>query len=92
MLLTVLFDSVYTWTICVPFAFIMVRFTGLGIEQVYPLCYLTDILKCIIGVLVIRTGRWAKNIIGFNGLNMSETPEACSSAAASQPVLPLTDG
>ncbi len=74
MFITVLFDCVYTWAVCVPYAFIMVHYTGLGIELVYPLCYLTDVLKCVIGVLIIRTGRWAKNIVNVEGLSVSDIP------------------
>jgi putative MATE family efflux protein len=61
--ITLLFDSVFTWVICVPYAYIMVHCTGLGIDLLYPLCYLTEVLKCTIGVLVVRSGHWAKNII-----------------------------
>lgn len=74
MFMTVLFDSVYTWAVCVPYAFLMVHYTGLSIEIVYPLCYLTDMLKSIIGVFVIRRGHWAKNIIDVDGISMSEIP------------------
>jgi putative MATE family efflux protein len=62
--LTLLFDSAYTWAVCVPLAFVMVHYTGLGIELLYPLCYLTDVLKCVVGLLVVRAGYWAKNIVG----------------------------
>lgn len=62
--ITLLFDSVYTWAICVPYAYLMVNFSGLGIFVLYPLCYLTDALKSVIGILIVRTGYWAKNMVG----------------------------
>ncbi len=71
--ITMLFDSVYTWVICVPFTYVMVRYTGLPIELLYPLCYLTDVLKCIIGVLVVRTGHWAKNMVDCKAQTVTET-------------------
>ncbi len=61
--ITLLFDSVFTWAICVPYTYIMVHYAGLGIELLYPLCYLTEVLKCTIGILIVRSGHWAKNII-----------------------------
>ena len=62
-MITMLFDSVYSWLIVVPYTYIMVNYTGLGIELLYPLCYLSDALKCILGVIVVRTGYWAKNMV-----------------------------
>jgi len=60
--LTFLFDSVYTWCIFVPFAFLVTEFTNLNIYAAYPLCYFLDAIKCIIGIYIVRRGRWAQNI------------------------------
>jgi len=60
---TMLFDSGYTWGLLLPFSWVMVKFSGLPIEWLYPVCYLTDVAKCVIGVLVVRTGYWAKNMV-----------------------------
>ncbi len=70
--LTMLFDSIYTWVICVPYAYLMVHYTHLPIELLYPLCYLTEVVKCIVGVLIVRTGRWAKNMVCADGIRSSE--------------------
>ncbi|MDP4108402.1 MAG: MATE family efflux transporter [Bacillota bacterium] len=60
---TFLFDSVYTWVVCVPYTFAITHFSGLDIYVIYPICYLVDILKSVIGVLVLRTGYWAQNFV-----------------------------
>ena len=60
---TMLFDSVFTWVVCVPYTWAIVNLSGLAIETLYPICYLTDVLKCVIGILVVRTGYWAKNMV-----------------------------
>lgn len=60
---TFLFDSAYTWVICVPFAYIIVNYTGFHIRVLYPICYFTDVIKSIVGLIVLRTGFWAQNIV-----------------------------
>ena len=46
-----------------PYTYLMVHYSGLPIETLFPLCNLTEVLKCTIGVLVVRSGRWARNIV-----------------------------
>jgi len=60
---TFLFDSVYTWVVFVPFAYALTHFTTMDIWTLYPVCYLTDVLKCIIGVIVVKSGHWAQNMV-----------------------------
>lgn len=60
---TFIFDSVYTWVVCVPFAYMMTRFTSLNIQTIYPISNLTEFIKCIGGILIIRTGFWAQNFV-----------------------------
>lgn len=61
--ITFLFDSIYTWVICIPYAYVITNFTNLNIFVIYPLCYLTHILKSLIGILIVKTGFWAQNVI-----------------------------
>nr|MBO2494484.1 MATE family efflux transporter [Clostridia bacterium]PZN11142.1 MAG: MATE family efflux transporter [Caldicoprobacter oshimai] len=61
--ITFLFDSVYTWTVFVPFAYVLTHFTSLDISVLYPICCLADVIKCIIGIIVVKDGRWAQNIV-----------------------------
>ncbi len=35
-LLTMVFDSIYIWVVCIPYTYALVTFTHLGIETVYP--------------------------------------------------------
>jgi putative MATE family efflux protein len=64
--LTFLFDSAYTWVIFVPFTYVLTHFTTLDILVLYPVCYFTDVLKCIIGILIVKTGHWAQNMVSDN--------------------------
>lgn len=56
--ITFLFDSAYVWCLTIPLSFCMVRFTTLPVEWVYFICYNTDIIKCIVGIILIRRGIW----------------------------------
>ncbi|MCE5236496.1 MAG: MATE family efflux transporter [Clostridiaceae bacterium] len=65
--LTMLFDSVFSWVVCVPYTYLMVHHTLLPIDLLYPLCNLTEAVKCAIGLIVVRTGYWARNMTGAPG-------------------------
>jgi Na+-driven multidrug efflux pump len=61
--ITFLFDSVYTWVVCIPYAYVLTHFTKLSIYTIYPLSYLADAAKGVIGLLIVRTGYWAQNVV-----------------------------
>lgn len=62
-LITMLFDSVYMWVVVVPYTYIMVNFTTISVQTLYPLCHLTDLVKALLGITVIRMGFWARNLV-----------------------------
>ena len=61
-LVTFLFDSFFVWVFCVPLAYILSRFTGLSILPLYFICCATDIIKSIIGAVMIKQGKWMQNL------------------------------
>ena len=61
-LVTFLFDSCFVWTVCVPLAFCLSRFTDLAILPLYILCQSTELLKCALGAWMVRKGYWMKNL------------------------------
>ena len=63
-LLTMVFDSIYLWVVCLPYTYALVAFTGLGIESIYPLSQLIHPLKAVLGLAVVSTGFWARNLVG----------------------------
>jgi Na+-driven multidrug efflux pump len=65
--ITFLFDSVYVWCINVPIAYILSRFTGMPIVSLYFVCQFVDIIKCIIGFILIKKGIWLNNLIVKDG-------------------------
>ena len=60
---TFLFDSVFIWCVSVTIAFTLSRFTSLPVTVVYTLVQTGDILKCVIGFLLVKKGVWLRNIV-----------------------------
>ena len=61
--ITFLFDSVYTWVIMIPIAFLLANKTVLPITAVFFLVQFTEIFKVIIGHFMIRSEIWIQNIV-----------------------------
>ena len=57
-LITFLFDSAYVWCFTIPLSFGMILWSSLPVEWVYFICYNTDIVKCILGIVLVRRGIW----------------------------------
>lgn len=62
-IITFLFDSVYLWCVNIPLAFVLSRFTGLPMAPLYLCCQLIDIIKCVIGFVLVKKGVWLNNIV-----------------------------
>ena len=61
-MVTFLFDSCFVWGFCVPLAYILTRFVGIGILPLFAICQATDLIKCIIGGIMIKQGKWIQNL------------------------------
>ncbi len=61
--ITFLFDSVFLWCASIPLAYVLSRYTTLHIIPLYLLCQLVDIIKCIIGFILVKKGVWIHNIV-----------------------------
>ena len=62
-MVTFLFDSVFTWVVVVPTAFLLAHYTGLGIVSVYLLVQATELIKVIIGYLMVRSNVWLVQMV-----------------------------
>ena len=62
-MVTFLFDSVFTWIVVVPAAFVLARFTGLGIVSVYFLVQATELIKVVIGYRMVRSNVWLVQMV-----------------------------
>ena len=62
-LITFLFDSAFVWGINVPVAIILSRLTSLPIIPLFVLCVSLDLIKCVIGVFMLKSGKWARRLV-----------------------------
>ncbi len=62
-MVTFLFDSVFTWVIVVPTAFLLANYTGLGIVSVYFLVQATELIKVVIGYFMVRSDVWLVQMV-----------------------------
>lgn len=62
-IITFLFDSVFIWCVSVTIAFTLSRFTALPVLAIFTLVQLGDIIKCIIGFILVKKGIWIQNIV-----------------------------
>lgn len=61
--ITFLFDCVFTWAVCLPVAFLLSQFTDAPLGLIYLAVQLTNILKAIIGGVLVRTGIWVNTLV-----------------------------
>ena len=66
-LITLLFDAVYCWGVSIPVAYLLIYISGgaVPIVFVYLGVLLSDLPKCFLGLVLIRRGNWANNIVLF---------------------------
>ena len=62
-IITFLFDSVFIWCVSVTIAFTLSRFTSLPVTVVYILVQAGDLIKCVIGFILVKKGVWLQNIV-----------------------------
>lgn len=60
---TFLFDCVYTWVVPVPLAYCLCRFTAIPVVGVYFAVQFIDLVKVVIGALMLRSDFWANNVV-----------------------------
>ncbi len=61
--ITFLFDCLYTWVVPLPLAFVLCRYTALPMITVFFCVQFIDVVKVIIGTILLRSGMWAKNLV-----------------------------
>ena len=61
--ITFLFDSVFVWCVNVPTVFLLSKFTNLPIISLYALCQTVELIKCLIGYILVKKGVWLQNIV-----------------------------
>lgn len=61
--ITFLFDSGFMWTFSIPLAWCLSRYTGLSIVPLYFICSGVDVIKALIGSILLVRGSWMNNLV-----------------------------
>ena len=69
-LVTFLFDSCFVWVVSVPAAFVLSRFTGIPILPMFIIVRSLDLIKCVIGAILIKKRAWVNNLTEANMQDM----------------------
>ncbi|MBQ6708253.1 MAG: MATE family efflux transporter [Clostridia bacterium] len=63
MMITIIFDCGFTWGVNVLLAVILSRFTPISFVGLFALIQFVAVVKGLVGLLMVKNGFWAKNII-----------------------------
>lgn len=62
-IITFLFDSVFIWCVSVTIAFTLSHYTTLPVIAVFTFVQMGDLIKCVIGFVLVKNGVWLQNIV-----------------------------
>lgn len=62
-IVTFFFDSVFICCVSVPIAYLLGHFTELYVVYIFVAVQMADIIKCIIGFVLVKKGVWLQNIV-----------------------------
>lgn len=61
--ITFFFDSGFIWVCSMPLAFCLARFTSVPLVTMYALCQGIELIKCVIGFILVKKGVWLHNLV-----------------------------
>ena len=61
--LTFMLDSGIMWAVIVPLALTLSGFTDISIWWLYLICQGAEIIKLIPGIIILRSGKWARRLV-----------------------------
>ncbi len=62
-IITFLFDSGTLWGLSIPVAFVLSRYTATPIVSMYMIVEGLNLIKCTIGLMMVRQRRWVTNLV-----------------------------
>ena len=68
VMITLLFDSVYMWSVVIPVSCICAYLTGMSIYWLFIVAQAAEALKCIFGVFLLRRGDWVRQLVADQSL------------------------
>ncbi len=61
--ITFLFDSCFTCGVTVPVAYVLAHYTAMPIVLIFLVANGLDLIKCVIGFILLKKGIWVRNIV-----------------------------
>lgn len=61
--ITFIFDSVFSWTVCASAAFLLSHYTNMHIYGIFITVQALDFIKVIVGYIMIKKGIWISNLV-----------------------------
>lgn len=58
-----LYDSMYTWVVILPVLFVFTYLTSMNIIYLFIVASIVESLKALLGLLMLKNGKWAKQIV-----------------------------
>ncbi len=62
-LVTFLFDSVFSWVVSVPAAYLLCTFTTLPIMSIFAIVQALDFIKVTVGYILVKKGVWISSLV-----------------------------
>ncbi len=62
-IITFFFDSVFSWVVMIPVAYVLCNFTGLPILACYAIVQSLNLIKVTIGYVLVKKGIWITNLV-----------------------------
>lgn len=62
VVITFLFDATFAWVVAVPLALVLSIYTSIPILLVYIIVESVSIFKGLIGIQIVKNGKWARNL------------------------------
>ena len=62
-MITFFFDSGFVWAVSIPVAYALSRFTDMPIVLLYLVCQSLELIKSVIGIILVKKGVWIHNIV-----------------------------
>ncbi len=65
-MLTFIFDSCFSWLLLIPVTYCLVHFTSFGILIIYTVSLLLQIIKVLVGFVMVQRGIWIHNLTAYS--------------------------
>lgn len=63
--ITFLFDSCFVWVVSIPAAHFLTHYTDLSILPLFALVQSAELIKCVIGGILVHRGTWIHDLTGY---------------------------